>query len=303
MKLRIPLFILKDVGLKIVNAFPSLTGMLEEQLGALGRDLELLDAGIDSGKYMALSIVNAVAWGIIFGMLIFALSFSFEKNLADAGIAGMLSASLVSAMFLVIFAVYPSILRKKDVEEIDAKLIYALNDMVMQVTAGTSLTSAMRRVAKSNYGKVSEEFRKVIELMISGDSQEKALIEVAQKSESEFMRRVLWQLATVLHTGAGLENAMRDLMQDIRTYQDNQIRKYSQNLNFYILVYLMLAVVLPSLTVLLLTTISIFISRGGVIHIGKLALGVDQILIITTVLYIASQIAIVEYIRVRRPLL
>lgn len=303
MKLNIPLFIAKGIGLKMANALPSITNVLEEQFSSLDKDLELLDAGVNSGEYMVTALFNAVLWGAIFGLLIFALSFSFEKNLADAGIAGVLSSVFVFAMFSAIFSIYPSILRKKDVEEIDAKLIYALNDMVMQVTAGTSLTNAMRRVAKSNYGKVSDEFRKVIELMISGDSQEKALIEVAQKSESEFMRRVLWQLATVLHTGAGLENAMRDLMEDIRAYQDNQIHKYSQNLNFFILIYLMLAVVLPSLTVLLLTTISIFISRGGVIHIGKLALTIDQILLITTIVYIACQVAVVEYIRVRRPLL
>ncbi len=303
MKIRVPLFIAAGMGERIANAVPALGDSIKDTFGGLGAELELLDEEVDAGRYIVISFVNALVWAVVFGALIFALSYAFEKNIAEAALPALASVAVILCMFMGIFLVYPSILLKKEAEEIDAKLIYALNDLVMQVTAGTSLTEAMRKVAGGKYGKVSEEFKEVVERMISGESQEQALTSVARKNKSEFMRRVLWQLATVLHTGASLDIALRDLIAGIRVYQNNRINQYSQNLNFYILIYLMLAVVLPSLTILLLTTISVFISRGGMLNIGRISLSVEQVMALATVVYVAGQVAVIEYIRVKRPLI
>ncbi|MGC8924275.1 MAG: type II secretion system F family protein [Candidatus Micrarchaeia archaeon] len=303
MNLRMPLFIVKEAAIEIANMLPTLSEMLKDSLPSLNRDLDLLDADIDAGRYMIAATINSLLWGVLFGAMIFLLAFSFEKNIADSILPGVASGIIVFGMFLGVFFVYPSILLKKNAEEIDSQLTYALNDMIMQVAAGISLTEAIRKVSSGKYGKVSEEFRKVIEKTISGNSLEYALIEVAQRNKSEFMRRVLWQLATVTHTGASLKTALDELLKGIRAYQNNRIREYSQKLNFYILLYLMVAVVLPSLTILLLTTISVFVSRGGTVHIGRVALTLEQIMIMMTFVYIAAQVAIVEYIRVKRPLL
>ncbi len=303
MKINIPLFISKMLGERVAQILPSTCDSITGHFQELNTDLELLDAEIESGQYIVISAVNALLWGLLFGVLIFVLTFAFEKSIAGAVVPAIASFAVISAMFTVVFIAYPGILLRKEAEEIDSYLIYALNDLVMQVAAGTSLNEAMRRVAQAKYGKVSTQFREVIERMVSGESQEEALVNVAKRNRSEFMRRVLWQLSTVLHTGASLDVAMKDLILAIRNYQDNRIKQYSQNLNFYILLYLMLAVVLPSLTILLLTTISIFISRGGAISIGRISLSIDQVMILVTFVFIACQVAIVEYIRVKRPLL
>ncbi|MCX8200437.1 MAG: type II secretion system F family protein, partial [Candidatus Micrarchaeota archaeon] len=247
--------------------------------------------------------MNALLWGLLFAVLVFALASVLEKNTQYAYLPAAASLVLVTVMFMCVFAAYPGILIKKEAEEIDSHLTYALNDLVMQVAAGTSLTEAMRRVAQGKYGKVSEQFREVIERIMSGESQEQALANVAKKNRSEFMRRVLWQLSTVLHTGASLDVAMKDLIAAIRNYQDNKIKQYSQSLNFYILLYLMAAVVVPSLAILLLTTISVFLSEGGMVNIGRVSLSIEQVIIMAVFTLIACQIAIVEYIRVRRPML
>jgi len=303
MRINIPLFISKKLGEKVAQLVPSVCNALEKYFPALSTDLELLDEEVNAGEYLVISGVNALLWGVLFGVLIFALTFAFEKSGAGALIPGAAAFVFVSLMFMGVFIAYPGILLRKEAEEIDAHLIYALNDLVMQVTAGTSLMDGMRRVAQGNYGKVSEQFREVIQRIVSGESQEEALVNVAKKNRSEFMRRVLWQLSTVLHTGASLDTAMRDLIASVRNYQDNKIKQYSQNLNFYILIYLMVAVVVPSLAMLLLTTLSIFISKGGAISIGRISLSIEQIMILAAVIFIACQVAIVEYIRVKRPLL
>ncbi|MEM3364346.1 MAG: type II secretion system F family protein [Candidatus Micrarchaeia archaeon] len=303
MKIRIPLFISTGLGEKAVQAVPALAEMLTDKFQALNTDLELLDADIKSGEYLIASAVNAILWGLLFAILVFALTIVFEKSTEHALIPTAAALVAVTAMFMIVFAAYPSILLKKEAEEIDSHLTYALNDLVMQVSAGTSLTEAMRRVAQGRYGKVSEQFREVMERMMSGESQEEALANVAEKNKSEFMRRVLWQLSTVLYTGASLDVAMKDLISAIRNYQDNRIKQYSQNLNFYILLYLMAAVVVPSLAMLLLTTVSVFLSHGGTVSIGRISLSIEQVMIMSVLTFIACQVAIVEYIRVRRPLL
>lgn len=302
MKIHIPLFISKRMGEKVALAVPAASDMLTGHFPMLDTDLKLLDAQVSAGQYLVISAVNALLWGLLFGMLIFALTFVFEKSAAEAAVIAGAAFVAVAIMFIGVFFAYPGILLKKEAEEIDSHLIYALNDLVMQVAAGTSLNEGMRRVAQGNYGKVSEQFREVIERIMSGESQEEALGNVAKKNRSEFMRRVLWQLSTVLHTGSSLDMAMKDLVVSIRNYQDNKIKQYSQNLNFYILLYLMLAVVMPSLTILLLTTLSVFISKGGTISIGRVSLSIDQVMVLATFVFIACQVVIVEYIRVKRPL-
>ena len=303
MTIKIPLFISKELGVKIARSLPTLSEWIKDRAIKTDKLLKDLNSDIDAGEYIITSMFNSFLWAVMFAVLIALVSYVVGGGIENVFLPTIGSFIIVFVMFSLIFYVYPEILIRKEAEEIDALLVYALNDMIMNVTAGTSLMSAMRKVAHGNYGKVSEQFREVVEHVVGGESEERALMIVAKKTKSEFMRRVLWQLATVLRTGASLENSLRNIMKSLRRFQNNRITKYSQNLNFYILLYLMLAVVLPSLTILLVATVSVFLSHGGVINIGKVALGIEQVLTLAILVYIVIQVAVVEYIKAKRPLM
>ncbi len=292
-----PLMISKPSRLGVFKGFGE---FLFKYFPGIARELELLEYHDSPESYLGKSSLNSFLWSSLFSILIMLLVFMLQKDALMAILVGSLVGGIVFLLFLGVFLVYPGIILRKLAEDIDSQLVYALNDLTMQVTAGASLMEGIRRIARSHYGPVSEQFGKVIERTISGDNLEDALTYVAKRNQSEFLRRAFWQLATVTQTGSSIEHSLRDLLESLREYQANRIRKYSQVLNFYILIYFMLAVVVPSLSVLLLTIISTFMSGG--IKIGNLSISIDVASIVLSLLYVVGQFIVIEYIRVKRPL-
>ncbi len=295
--IRIPLFLSNP---KRLGIFGKMGSFLYHYFPNLERDIRLLSPDEDPEHYLGRSSLNAFLWSALFSVLILLLVFVIHHDVLLALLLSIVIGSLVFVLFLGIFIVYPSILLKKYAEEIDVQLVYALNDLTMQVSAGSSLIEAIRIVAGSDYGRVSKQFESVLTETMSGKTLEEALSSVAQRNQSEFLRRAFWQLATVTQTGSSIEHALRDLLDSLREYQSNRIRKYSQILNFYILIYFMLAVVIPSLTILLLTIISTFMSGG--ITIGSLSIPLNWAVLGLSIVYIIAQFVVIEYIRVKRPI-
>jgi flagellar protein FlaJ len=176
---------------------------------------------------------KAIAVGLIAGMLFFFVTFFYVKS-------------------------YPKLLLKKKVYDIDRNILYALRHMYVQVTSGVPLFDALVSVANGNYGQVSAEFKLAVRSIHTGVSVERALDSLTERNPSIYFRRAMWQISNGIKVGSDVGGILRNINEYISAEQKIMIRKYGSQLNPLTVMYMMMAVVLPSLGVTFLMVLSSF---------------------------------------------
>ena len=154
-----------------------------------------------------------------------------------------------------------------------------------------SLFETLNAVSKGGFGEVSREFETVIKDINSGLSETQALERLAFRTESEYLKKTVWQILTAMRSGGSIVAALNVQIDALIEYQMTSIKNYSAELNLWILIYLVVAAAMPSLGVTFLTIIS---TIGGS--------GVGKEMIITIVLLsILVQIGMITFLRTRVP--
>jgi len=274
--------------------------------------LEVIGSDVEKGEYVAVSIANALAWALIIFLLLFALSYakgtitlketggegleelSFLgglEDLVDASRWVIIGSMLAFFVFFSLFSYYPRILARKIVEDVDKDLVYALKDLLLQISSGVPLFDAMVNISKSGYGVISKEFRRTVQDINAGEMQERALEKMALRTESEFLRRTIRQILTALKSGASLQAALKSVIKNLQQFQYSQVKSYTYELNLWVLLFIIISVAVPSLGITLLVVLSTF---GGV--------SIDEGFILGLVAFcIFCEVALVEFIKSRRP--
>jgi len=268
----------------------------------------MVGSDVDKGEYISISILNAVFWALAIFVLLFILSYargnitSEQISTAFSSLGKMrdfiteikwlfFSALLVFFVFLSFFMYYPRVLARKIVEDVDRDLVYALKDLLLQISSGVPLFDAMVNISKAGYGTISKEFRRTVQEINAGEMQEIALEKMALRTESEFLRRTIRQMLTAFRSGASLQAALKSVIKNLQQYQYSQIKSYTYELNLWVLLFIIISVAVPSLGITLLVVLSTF---GGI--------SVNEGFIIGLVGFcIFCQVALIEFIKSRRP--
>jgi len=263
-------------------------GRAPARVWGIGRDLKKIDIDYGGEEYAVVSALNALAWAVLLALLMTVVLYGRGAESARAVLAPSLAAFVVIFLF---FMYYPRVLVRKNVEMVDRDLVYALRELLVQINSGVSLFDALAGVSRSGHGKVSKEFGLVVKDINAGEPEERALGKMAERTESEFLRRTLWQMITVLRSGASLRGALRGVVESLHEHQNNQIKKYTQELNLWMLLYIIVAVVIPSLGATLLIILSML---GG----AGMSEGTFLALVFGC---FAVELVLVEFMKVRRP--
>jgi flagellar protein FlaJ len=169
---------------------------------------------------------------------------------------------LIAILILLVQFVYPRILSRSVADKVDRELIFALKDMYIQINSGISLFDAMCNVSKSDYGHVSEEFELAVREITAGESEENALERLATKTKSNYFKKALWQIITAMRSGSSTAGALRSVIDVLIGYQHRMIKNYASELNFWILMFMLVAATIPTLGVTLSVILSTFGSAG-----------------------------------------
>ncbi len=243
-----------------------------------GLKYDLAEAGYAStvGEYVAVSLANSFFYSLYLFFLITALML-YQSHVETAFFSAQTAINLISMLqslrlafaasaflflvFLSFFLFYPKVQARKIAENVDRDLIYALKDIELQISSGVSLFDAMANISRADYGRVSWEFENVVKDVNAGGAIDKALERMAINTESEFMRKTIWQMITALRAGSSLDNTLKSTIATLNNYQKQQIKEFSGELNTLALVYMLFAVAVPGLGSTLLIVLSSF---GGV---------------------------------------
>jgi archaeal flagellar protein FlaJ len=191
---------------------------------------------------------------------------------------------VVTIVSMIYYLLLPSAKMSRRSVLIDTDLEYMLKDMQIQLSAGVPLFDTFVNIARGEYGECSRICEGIIQEVEQGKSMTDVLDDVGMWSPSEYFRKTLWQIVNALKSGSDVAGALDIIANDIRMEKENKIKSYGKELNLYGLIYLMLAVIIPSMGVTLLVILSSFLGGGmitkNVFYMILVALAVFQLMFI-----------------------
>ncbi len=221
--------------------------------------LELVQAGfaLDEREYMGIALFSSIF--MFFAVFLPLGSFLSTLSGPARGFAVAFAAGLFMMLVtLVYIRKYPSLLVHRNVASVERNLLFALRHFYVQVKSGVTLFDAMTSVSGGDYGAVSREFKAAIRKINTGASAESVLEEMALNNPSTYFRRSVWQISNGVKAGSDISALLKAVIENISSEQRIAIRRYGSQLNPLTLVYMMVAVVLPSLGVTFLLVLSSF---------------------------------------------
>lgn len=223
------------------------------------KDLTRARMDVDPDIFVASALLRGMQIGFVLAVSIIALGYTTGQN--QLMIGGALGFPLVSLFGFFTFANYPKIKSKRLSRELERDLPYALRHMLIEVRSGISLYEAMVSVSE-DYGEASREFNKIVRDINGGKPQVEALEDSIVRNPSQQYRRAMWQMINALKSGTDVSTTLESLVDSMVKQQKLKVKRYGKELNPYVLVYLMIAVIVPSLGVTFLIILSTFTGVG-----------------------------------------
>ncbi len=154
--------------------------------------------------------------------------------------------------------------------EINRELPFALRHMATELKSGIGLYRTMQSVASSDYGVLSEEMSKTIAEIEEGVDTKEALKHLGDKTTSKGLKKALTHIIRALRTGGNLSQIMNDIAADVSFELRNDIREFSEKMNFFGVLFIFIAIVAPVFVAILGAIRAAPIGSGGVSFFSSL---------------------------------
>ena len=278
---------------KISNRFLGLGEQLSVFFPSLEFDLEHAGFEISPRRWIAIAMIGFIMYFTGIFALLMAVTIlariALSTSITVSFFAGL---GMGTASFLFI-AMYPKLFSVRKIKSVEKNLSYVLHHLLVQVRAGVPLYNSLVSVASSDYGVLSMEVRKAVNEINTGKSPIEALEILTERMPSFFFRRVMWQMINALKSGADIGNTLKEIVDNLAIEQRVNIKKYGAQLNPLALMYMLFAVIFPTLGV---TFMLILVSFTGV------AVNLEIMLTVILGVIVLFQFMFVGLIKSRRPI-
>lgn len=244
---------------KYLQYFLPVAKKAKKMVPNIQRDLKRARMEVDPDIFLASAIVRGLQIGFSVGLSLSVFGYTASNSALIMG--GVAAAPLISIFGFFTFANYPKIKTKRISRNLEKDLPYALRHMLIEVRSGISLYEAMVSVSE-DYGEASNEFNRIVKDINGGKPQIEALEDSIVRNPSTQYRRAMWQMINALKSGTDVSNTLETLVDSMIKQQKLEVEKYGKELNPYVLVYLMIAVIMPSLGVTFMIVLSTFTGMG-----------------------------------------
>ncbi len=240
--------------LKFSRSFLGFGNFIAKTMPAL--KLNLFQAGVelDSREYASLAIFS----GIFYFAILFILTLVSGVIARAPSIPLSLGVGFVFGLFVYFYLLtWPRLLALRRMKNLEKDLLNALHHILIEIKSGVPLFNALTGVSEG-YGEVSEEFRKVVKEINAGTSETDALDTAVKRNPSLHFRRAVWQIINALRAGSDIGRALEAIVVNLTSEQMIAIKRYGQELNPYTMMYMLIAVIAPSLGITFLIILSSF---------------------------------------------
>jgi pilus assembly protein TadC len=152
---------------------------------------------------------------------------------------------------------YPKFVAFRRIKKLEKDLLNSLQHILIEIKAGVPLFNAMIGITEG-YGEVSDEFRIVVKEINAGIAEIKALERASLRNPSLHFRRSLWQITNAMKAGSDVASALEAIVSNLTQEQIIAIRRYGQELSPFTLMYMLVAVIMPTLGITFLIILSSF---------------------------------------------
>jgi len=257
MRFRIPFTFSKLDRLKEKSKF-FLTKIKYKKGTRLEENLINADVDITREEYLAICLRYFVLSFVVFSVVLTTI-FAF-LSIRFFYLVGPIGGVAFSFLLFFTQTVYPYIYVSRRQRKIERNLIPALSDILVQLNSGIPLFNILVNISSSDYGELSKEFRKAVKRIGSGEPEAGVLDDLGRKNPSPFFRRTLWQISSGMKSGADMSIVIEDSIAALNEEQLIQIQNYGNKLNPLIVFYMLIAIILPALSITFLTLISSMIN-------------------------------------------
>ncbi len=201
-------------------------------------------------------IAKALFISLTSSILLFILFMIISKDL--------ITSLIISAIIFISFYLYrlniPKLLANRKKRDVENKLMFAVDHMVIKLKSGVPLFDTMKSVARANYGELSNEFANLVKKIESGKSEAEALKEMASTSPSLYLRKIAWQIASSLKSGGDVANVLESISNELIKEREIKLKSYIGSLNVYLLLYMVISIIIPALFIIASLVISMLVS-------------------------------------------
>mgnify|MGYP001586240283 CR=1 FL=1 len=216
--------------------------------------LKSADVDLNRQEYLGIVIRSFLSFFPVF--LILTTTTLFFLRVDSFILFGFILSMSFSCFILFSQLVYPKIFIARKEREIEKNLLNALQDILIQLNSGVSLFRILVNISSSKYGALSEEFKKAVKRINSGEPESQVLNNIGKNNPSVLFRRTLWQISNGMVAGSDMAVVVEDSIKALNEEQLIQIQNYGNKLNPLIVMYMILTVIIPTLSITFLTIIS-----------------------------------------------
>lgn len=232
---------------------------LSKMMPTLKLDLFQANINLKPKEYASYGFITAVFYAFLIFFVLFFLGIVSKINLAFLSIV----LGMVFFLFMLFSSLlYPRIVARRRMRKVEENLVPALRHLLIEIRSGVPLFYSMNAISEG-YGEVSNEFKEIVRRINTGMKEIDALTEATKRNPSFQFRRALWQISNALKSGADIGNALKAIVDDLTRDQVVRIRAYGKQLSPWTMIYMVAAVIMPSLGITFLVIISSF--SGAVI--------------------------------------
>ena len=224
-------------------------------------------------------ISKAISYSIIYGIVTFICFLFITKKVGISSIIGF----TISVMFYFYELNIPRLKAERKRRDLEKKLMFAVDQMVIKLKSGVPLFDTMKSIAKADYGILSDEFAKVVKKIESGEDEGDALREMATTSPSPYLRKIAWEMTSSIKSGGNIADVLEGISSNLSKEDEIKMKAYNGVLNVYLLVYMITSIVIPALFIiasLVISMISSYSIPGYFFFLVPLFIGTIEFMII-----------------------
>jgi flagellar protein FlaJ len=195
-----------------------------------------------------------VAFGGTFILFLFVAKIVDIKTLLLVVFFGFIISFIV---FFFYFLQLPFVKINRIDKEINKEIVYAGRFLVVELESGVTLYDAMKNLSKS-YPVSGAYFREIIDKINIGTSIEDAVKEAIETCPSSSLVKIFWQISNSLRTGSNISLPLKSVVETLIKEQQIAVNEYGRKLNPLAMFYMLIAIIMPTLGVTMLTIVSIF---------------------------------------------
>jgi flagellar protein FlaJ len=194
------------------------------------------DLEMTPGMFTSLWIGTTVLVGFLM-VIIAAVLFLLPQSpfsIPDPAPFILLFALIGSAAIAIGFPFYLQNQIENKKRDIDTQIPYALAFMSILASSGATPLDIIRRIAREEYGQISNEFRKVLfRVDVLGEDVVTAMNGLVQNTPSDMFRDICIDMTNIIYGGGGLKSYLETKSKELMTIRRQTYKEFVESLADY----------------------------------------------------------------------